>query len=101
MDCFHKMITLSWVRKAQTSNLKVPGRISQHVISAMKAERLIKFGCEGYSTFIMEDKQPQVVEDIPVVRKFPNIFPEEILKLPFVRERDFTIDLILGTAPIS
>lgn len=67
----------------------------------MKAERLIKSGCEGYNTFIMEDKQPQVVEDIPVVRKFPNILLEEILKLPFVRERDFTIDLIPGTAPIS
>lgn len=67
----------------------------------MKAEWLIKFGCEGYIAFIMEDKQPQVVEDIPVVRKFPNVFPEEIPGLPSVRERDFTIDLIPGAAPIS
>lgn len=49
----------------------------------------------------MEDKQPQVVEDIPMVLKLPNIFPEEIPGLPSVRERDFTIDLIPGTATIS
>lgn len=67
----------------------------------MKAERLIKSGCEGYIAFIVEDKQPQVVEDILVVHKFPNIFPEEIPRLPSVRERDLSIDLIPGTTPIS
>lgn len=78
------MIMLSWVRKALTYSLKESGRISQHVISAVKAEWPIKSGCEGYIAFIMEDKQPQVVEDILVLHKFPNIFLEEIPELPSV-----------------
>ena len=56
---------------------------------------------EGYITFIMEDKHPQTVADIPVACKFPDLFYEEITKLLLAREIDFIIDLILGTVPIS
>ncbi|KAL0556637.1 hypothetical protein IC582_005151 [Cucumis melo] len=42
-----------------------------------------------------------MLEDIPVVREFPNVFPEELLRLPPDREIEFSIDLVPGTAPIS
>ncbi|XP_040374086.1 uncharacterized protein LOC121052704 [Rosa chinensis] len=41
------------------------------------------------------------IEDIPVVRKFPDVFPDELPGLPPVREIDFTIELLPGTTPIS
>ena len=41
------------------------------------------------------------MENIPVVREFPDVFPEEIPGLPPVREVEFTIELMPGTAPIS
>jgi len=41
------------------------------------------------------------VSDIPVVQEFPKVFPDDITDLPLEREMEFTIDLVLGTSPIS
>nr|XP_027127768.1 uncharacterized protein LOC113743892 [Coffea arabica] len=41
------------------------------------------------------------LEDVPVVREFPDVFPEELKTLPPEREVEFKIDLVPGTAPIS
>ncbi|GJY92047.1 hypothetical protein Tco_0507829 [Tanacetum coccineum] len=41
------------------------------------------------------------LEDIPVVREFPEIFPEDLHGLPPVRQVEFQIDLILGAAPVA
>ena len=38
---------------------------------------------------------------IPVVRRYPDVFPEELPGLPPEREINFTIELIPGTGPIS
>jgi hypothetical protein len=41
------------------------------------------------------------LEDIPVVNEFQGVFPRELPGMPPDREIEFTIDLILGTAPID
>ena len=41
------------------------------------------------------------MDEILVVRDFPYVFPDDIAGLPPNREVEFTIDLILGTEPIS
>jgi hypothetical protein len=43
----------------------------------------------------------QNLEDIPVVCKFPDIFPEDLLGMPLDQDVEFTIELQSGTAPIS
>ena len=41
------------------------------------------------------------MEDVGVVRHFPDVFPEDLPGLPPDREGEFTIDLLPGTNPIS
>ena len=41
------------------------------------------------------------MDEIPVVKEFPDVFPDDIARLPPDREVEFTIDLILRTEPIS
>ncbi|WVZ93252.1 hypothetical protein U9M48_039248 [Paspalum notatum var. saurae] len=41
------------------------------------------------------------IRKIPVVREFPDVFPEELLGLPPDRDVEFSIELVLGTAPVS
>ncbi|GJR52463.1 hypothetical protein Tco_1402984 [Tanacetum coccineum] len=41
------------------------------------------------------------LEDIQVVREFPKVFPENLLGLPPVRQVEFQINLIPGTAPVA
>src|ERR1041384_2958837 len=41
------------------------------------------------------------LEDIPVVRDFPDVFPEELSGMPPDRCVEFIVDLMPGNAPIS
>nr|GEX32883.1 putative reverse transcriptase domain-containing protein [Tanacetum cinerariifolium] len=45
-----------------------------------------------------EDKR---LEDIPAVREFPDVFPDDLPGLPPVRQVEFQIDLIPGAAPVA
>ena len=38
---------------------------------------------------------------VPVVCKYPDVFPEELPRLPPMREVEFGIEVMPGTAPIS
>jgi hypothetical protein len=48
--------------------------------------------------FSMEAKS---IEDVPVVREYPDVFPEELPGMPPDRDIQFVIDLIPGTSPIA
>ncbi|GKA47101.1 putative reverse transcriptase domain-containing protein [Tanacetum coccineum] len=41
------------------------------------------------------------VEDIPIVRDFPDVFPEDLSGLPPQRQAEFHIDLVPGATPIT
>jgi hypothetical protein len=41
------------------------------------------------------------IEEVPVVCEYPDVFPEELPKMPPNRELEFIIDLIPGIAPIA
>ncbi|GKF73794.1 putative reverse transcriptase domain-containing protein, partial [Tanacetum coccineum] len=41
------------------------------------------------------------LEDVPVIRDFPKVFPDDLLGLPPPRQVEFCIDLILGAAPMA
>ncbi|GJV29535.1 reverse transcriptase domain-containing protein [Tanacetum coccineum] len=50
----------------------------------------------------MEKKSDEKrLEDIPVVREFLEVFPEDLLCLPPVRQVEFQIDLIPGAALVA
>ncbi|GJV88731.1 putative reverse transcriptase domain-containing protein [Tanacetum coccineum] len=51
---------------------------------------------------IMEKKSDEKrLEDIPVVREFPEVFPEDLPGLPPILQVEFQIDLILGATPVA
>nr|GFA77694.1 retrotransposon protein, putative, Ty3-gypsy subclass [Tanacetum cinerariifolium] len=49
----------------------------------------------------VEDKsEKKRIEDVPIVRDFPEVFPEDLLDLPSIRPVEFQIDLVPGAAPV-
>ena len=42
-----------------------------------------------------------VQEEVPVVKDYPNFFPEELTGMPPDRDIEFLIELLPGTGPIS
>ncbi|GKE30392.1 putative reverse transcriptase domain-containing protein [Tanacetum coccineum] len=41
------------------------------------------------------------LEDVPIVREFPEVFPEDLIGLPPARQVEFQIDLVPGAAPVA
>ncbi|KAL2251426.1 UNVERIFIED_CONTAM: Transposon Ty3-G Gag-Pol polyprotein, partial [Sesamum indicum] len=72
------------------------------LISVVTAFNLIKERCEAYLASVHDTmKVSPGVLDVPMVREFPDVFPNELPGLPPHREVDFEIDTIPVVAPIS
>ncbi|GKD17663.1 hypothetical protein Tco_1206821 [Tanacetum coccineum] len=49
-----------------------------------------------------EDKSKEKrLEDVPIVRDFPEVFPEDLVGIPPPRQVEFRIDLVPGAAPVA
>ncbi|GJY89713.1 putative reverse transcriptase domain-containing protein [Tanacetum coccineum] len=61
-------------------------------------------GCsEGTQTRLNETRdksEKKRLEDVPIVKDFPEVFPEDLPGLPPTRQVEFQIDLVPGAAPI-
>jgi hypothetical protein len=49
----------------------------------------------------VDDKESNLIETIRIVLEFPDVFLEDLPGMPPDRKVEFSIELILGTAPIS
>ncbi|GFY97645.1 hypothetical protein Acr_12g0001860 [Actinidia rufa] len=73
-----------------------------YLISSMKVRRLIQKGSQAFLCSVVDTHvSPPALEDIHVVREFPDVFPDELPGSLVDREIEFYIDLNLGTRPIS
>ncbi|XP_027086615.1 uncharacterized protein [Coffea arabica] len=72
------------------------------LLSTMQTYRAIRKGCEAYLAYVIDtEKEKTPLEKIPVVKDFPNVFPEELPGLPPNRKIEFEINIIPETTPIS
>ncbi|GKF06527.1 hypothetical protein Tco_0037195, partial [Tanacetum coccineum] len=49
----------------------------------------------------MKKTKEKRLEDVPVIRDFPEVFSEELLGLPPPRQVEFRIDLVPRAAPVA
>ncbi|GJT30492.1 putative reverse transcriptase domain-containing protein [Tanacetum coccineum] len=73
-----------------------------NLMSYIKTKRYISRGYQVSVAQVMEKKSDERrLEDIPVVREFTEVFPENLPGLPLVRQVEFQIDLMPGSAPVA
>ncbi|KAA3473489.1 vacuolar protein sorting-associated protein 35B-like [Gossypium australe] len=71
------------------------------VISSMLAKRFVRKGCEAYLAYVLDTKVTETkIESVPVVCEYPDVFLEESLGLPPIREVEFGIELVPRTTLI-
>nr|GFA89252.1 putative reverse transcriptase domain-containing protein [Tanacetum cinerariifolium] len=77
-------------------------RKSMQINSALQARTLLSHGCEGFLARIHDttSKVPSI-HDQPIVSEFSDVFPDELPRIPPVREVEFNIELIPRSEPIS
>nr|GEV95287.1 hypothetical protein [Tanacetum cinerariifolium] len=84
LDSFDVVIGMDW--------------LSKYHAKVICDEKVVHIPIEDETLIIRDDKR---LENIHVVREFPDVFPEELPGLPPVRQVEFQIDLIHGAAPVA
>ena len=102
LDCYKKEVRLVRPEESGLIFWGIRREIAPSLINAMTASKMLRKGFQVYLAFLMDRRQEGTrLEDIPIVKEFPDVFPDDISGLPPDREMEFTIDLIPDTNPIS
>ncbi|GKA22533.1 putative reverse transcriptase domain-containing protein [Tanacetum coccineum] len=68
-------------------------------------DMLIIQGCQVFLIQMMKEEKTKIlerkIEDVPVVRDFLEVFPEDLSRLPPTRQVEFHIELIPGATPVA
>ncbi|GKD18177.1 putative reverse transcriptase domain-containing protein, partial [Tanacetum coccineum] len=77
-----------------------------NIISCTKAQEYLSKGCDVFLAHVTtkeaKDKSEEKrLEDMSIVRDFPEIFPEDLPGIPPARQVEFQIDLVPGAAPVA
>eukprot|EP00253_Pinus_taeda_P003939 PITA_03939 len=101
VDCYGKRI-LEINDEGEVIQIQgIKREVSLRYISAMQMKRCLRKGCEAYVIQEVSQGKGPSLGQYPVLAEFPDVFPKELPGLPPVRELDLTIELKLGTQPIS
>ena len=81
----------------------IPKVISVRQVSTMQLKYFCRKVCRLYVAHVLEamENETPKLEDYHVLQEFRDVFPDEIPVLPPKRDIDFTIELVLGAAPVS
>ncbi|GJR81023.1 putative reverse transcriptase domain-containing protein [Tanacetum coccineum] len=77
-----------------------------NIISCTKTQKYMQKGCQVYLAQVTSKKtgdksEEKRLEDVPIVREFLEVFPEDLPGLPPARQVEFQIDLVPGAAPVA
>lgn len=72
-----------------------------NLISTFSVQKLIRKGAEAYLAYILDTQVSESkITQVATMREFVNVFLEELPRISSIREVEFIIDFVLGSAPI-
>ncbi|KAI3754881.1 hypothetical protein L1987_54673 [Smallanthus sonchifolius] len=100
--CFEKFVRIPLPSGEILSIRGEKCRTMLKMINCMKAHKYLRKGYCAFLAHIVEKKpEERRLEDIPIVRDYPEVFPEDLPGLPPSRQVEFRIDLVPGAAPVA
>ena len=101
VDCFIKEVVFRPLGEPEFRFRGSRMHALPRVISALRAKHLLREGYQGYIAHVVDARKEVVkLDDIPVVKEFLDVFPEDLPGIPIDREIEFSIELLPGTSPI-
>ncbi|GJU23543.1 putative reverse transcriptase domain-containing protein [Tanacetum coccineum] len=99
--CSEKVVRMPYGNKMLT--VKSDKGVSRlKVISCIKACKYVEQGCHLFLAYVTKKKSKEKrLEDVPVICDFPEMFPDNLPRLPPSRQVEFRIDLVPGAAPVA
>ena len=92
VTCDKKIVRLKCSDLSEVTVHGIQSGAVSNVISVMQPGRLLRKGFEAFLTLVLDFKRGQIeLENILVVKDFPDVFSEELPGIPPVREVDLSI----------
>ncbi|XP_022024672.1 uncharacterized protein LOC110925006 [Helianthus annuus] len=99
--CFRKEIKLTSPSRKHVTIFGEKGG-NPIICSMLKAHKLMKHGCRAFIIYANEaEKELLKIGDLPVVRDFEDVFPEDLPRIPPEWEVEFGIELVPGVKPVA
>ncbi|GJR03975.1 putative reverse transcriptase domain-containing protein [Tanacetum coccineum] len=107
IDCAKKIVRIpsgSEILIVRGDGCSEGHRTRLNIISCTKVQKYLLKGSHVFLAHVttkeIEDKsEKKRLEDVPIVKDFPEVFPEDLPGLPPTRQVEFQIDLVPGAAP--
>nr|GFA25286.1 putative reverse transcriptase domain-containing protein [Tanacetum cinerariifolium] len=105
--CDEKIVRVPF--EDETLIIRCDGSNNGNQLNLISCIKTRKYLLKGYPVFLanittktIKDKSKEKqLEDVPIVRDFSEVFPEDLPGLPPTRQVEFQIDLIPGAAPVA
>nr|GFB24623.1 putative reverse transcriptase domain-containing protein [Tanacetum cinerariifolium] len=105
--CDEKIVRVPF--ENETLIIRCDGSNNGNPLNLISCTKTRKYLLKGYHVFLanittktIKDKSKEKqLEDVPIVRDFSEVFPEDLPGLPPTRQVEFQIDLIPGAAPVA
>ena len=102
VDCYRKEVRFCRPGETEVVFYGLRKTLPNSIMTTMKASKMLHKSYQGYLAYSIEVRDSgSRLEDIPIVREFLDIFPEDLSGTTPNREIDFQIELAPGTKPIS
>ncbi|GJW86555.1 putative reverse transcriptase domain-containing protein [Tanacetum coccineum] len=109
IDCAEKIVRIPWGNETLIIHGDESNQGNETRLNIISCTKTHKYLLKGHHVFLahvitkeIEDKSGEKrLEDVPIVRDFPEVFPEDLLGLPPTRQVEFQIDLVPGAAPVA
>ncbi|GJV62678.1 putative reverse transcriptase domain-containing protein [Tanacetum coccineum] len=109
IDCAEKIVRIPWGNKTLIVHGDGSSRGNRTRLNIISCTKTHKYLVKGHHVFLaqvttkeIEDKSGEKrLKDVPIIRDFPEVFPEDLSGLPPTQQVEFQIDLVLGAASVA
>ncbi|GKD70405.1 putative reverse transcriptase domain-containing protein [Tanacetum coccineum] len=109
IDCAEKIVRIPWGNETLIVHDDRSNQGNGTCLNIISCTKTHKYLLKGHNDFLAhvtmketEDKSGEKrLEDVPIVRDFPKVFPEELSGLSPTRQVEFQIYLMPGVAPVA
>ncbi|GJQ90899.1 putative reverse transcriptase domain-containing protein [Tanacetum coccineum] len=109
IDCAERIVRIPWGNETLIVHGDGSNQGNRTRVNIISCTKTHKYLLKGHQVFLANITAKEIkdrsgekrLEDVPIVRDFPEVFPEELPGLPPTRQVEFQIDLMLGVAPVA
>ncbi|XP_024979002.1 uncharacterized protein LOC112516212 [Cynara cardunculus var. scolymus] len=102
ISCFEKIVRIPLPEGGILEVHREKPKRGIKIVTCLKMRKYLRKDCIAFLAHVMDKKaEEKRVQDILIIRDFPEVFPDELPGIPSPRQVEFHIELIPAVAPMA